>query len=152
MGHALKTCSVCKEQKELNNFYNQLASKDGLYPRCKECDYLAQKKYINKNRERFKKARRAIYLKHKYKITSETFEKLLIEQNFVCYICGKHQNKNLGPGGYGGQQSLAIDHNHITGKIRGLLCNTCNRALGLFNDNANLIERAANYIRKYQTH
>jgi hypothetical protein len=56
----------------------------------------------------------------------------------MCKLCGVHQSDL--------KVSLAVDHNHNTGKIRGLLCMTCNRALGLFKDSPELLEKAKQYI------
>lgn len=64
-------------------------------------------------------------LKRLYKINLTEYNLKLVEQNHSCGICKRHQNTlNV---------SLAVDHNHINNKIRGLLCHNCNRALGLLN-------------------
>jgi len=71
------------------------------------------------------------------------YNELLLKQNYVCAIClkaetRKHQNGKIA--------RLSIDHCHKTGKIRGLLCGKCNFAIGQFNDNPYLCERATNYL------
>lgn len=70
---------------------------------------------------------------------------MLEEQNGVCAICRckeKIINKN------GKKWLLAIDHNHKTGKIRGLLCNSCNIGLGRFNEDIKLLKKAIEYLRR----
>ena len=83
------------------------------------------------------------YLKRNYGITYETYLQMLQEQNSKCYLCGsegflmdkaKHKLK------------LVVDHCHETEKVRKLLCHNCNRALGLFKDNPDVMRAAANYV------
>ena len=69
----------------------------------------------------------------------------LEKQDYRCAICGtsdwgKGKNTNR----------PHVDHNHENGKVRGLLCNTCNRALGMFEDDKNLLRKAANYLETYE--
>lgn len=68
-----------------------------------------------------------------YKITVEEHSKLLSNQNNACAICLK-------------ETKLAIDHDHGTGKVRGLLCPKCNGGLGMFLDNPDLLRKAINYL------
>lgn len=77
-------------------------------------------------------------LKRLFKIDLQEYNRLFQIQGGMCRLCGVHQSKL--------KVSLAVDHNHATGKIRGLLCMTCNRALGLFKDNLELLEKAKQYI------
>ena len=64
---------------------------------------------------------------------------MLEHQNECCLICNKNDEK-----------ALCVDHCHKTGKVRGLLCNKCNKALGLFNDNIELIKVAASYLERFK--
>lgn len=75
-----------------------------------------------------------------YGISLEEYNKLLEKQNGKCAIC------NLTPEVCNKGRYLCVDHNHQTGKVRGLLCNTCNRAIGLLKDNTEVLRRAAEYI------
>jgi len=86
---------------------------------------------------------RASKLKIKYGITLEDFDKVFEQQGGVCAICGKpetflHQT--------GVVCRLAVDHNHKTGKIRGLLCRVCNQGLGSFKDNSENLSNAIKYL------
>jgi hypothetical protein len=83
------------------------------------------------------------YLKRTYGITLEHYQQLLEEQDAKCKICdseGFVMNKDRH------KVKLVVDHDHLTGKVRGLLCHNCNRALGLFKDNPRIIESAVNYL------
>lgn len=105
----------------------------------------AQREYRKKYAatEQGKKQRRKETLKHNYGITPEDYDKLLVEQNGLCAICGANE-----PGR--GHQHFSVDHDHETGVVRGLLCNNCNRGLGLLGDNIEGIKRALNYLQTTQ--
>lgn len=72
---------------------------------------------------------------------------MLNTQNHLCKICNLPGFK-LDPRS---KTLLVVDHCHSTGKVRGLLCHNCNRALGLFKDNTNSIENALNYLKGAET-
>lgn len=78
-----------------------------------------------------------------YKISLEEYEKMLDQQNNSCKICNVHidtlQSKR--------KKNFCVDHCHNTGKIRGLLCDSCNKAIGFFNDDISLLERAILYLK-----
>ena len=76
-------------------------------------------------------------------ISLEDYDIIFKEQNGCCKICGKHQSKF--------KKALALDHDHRTGLIRGLLCSSCNRALGMFFDNIDFLNSAINYLNKNKT-
>lgn len=92
--------------------------------------------YKNKYPERYKNRR----LKEKG-ITLEQYNTILNIQNKKCAICGSTQPDNR----Y--KKYFYVDHNHINGKIRGLLCFSCNLGLGLFKDNIKFLESAIKYLR-----
>lgn len=77
-----------------------------------------------------------------YGITLADYESMLEDQDHSCAICGKTSDEE--------GQRLAIDHCHSTSKVRGVLCSNCNKALGLFNDNPDLLCNAAEYLSKYK--
>ena len=81
-------------------------------------------------------------LKAKYGITLEQYNQMLGDQNGVCAICKKPETKRLA----GKTQTLAVDHCHKTGNIRGLLCSKCNLGIGNLMDNPEIILAAASYI------
>lgn len=82
-------------------------------------------------------------LRSTYGITLEDYEALLVEQNFVCKLCGIEAWAAGGPG-----NRLNVDHDHKTGGIRGLLCSKCNVGLGAFGDDPDRLIKAAAYVRQ----
>lgn len=81
-------------------------------------------------------------LKRAYGISFEDYKAMEVAQDGKCKICG-------GTTLYRGTR-FAVDHCHITGKVRGLLCTKCNSGLGMFNDDINLISAAISYLREYK--
>lgn len=68
----------------------------------------------------------------------KSFEQMLKEQNGLCLICKKEPQK----------KELAVDHCHLTDKVRGLLCTNCNLGLGYFNEDVELLRAAIEYLTK----
>ena len=83
------------------------------------------------------------YYQRVYGITEAEYELMKEEQHHKCMIC-KSEGFTIGSNGH--TEKLVVDHDHDTGKVRDLLCHNCNRALGLLQDNVNLIKSAANYL------
>lgn len=81
-------------------------------------------------------------LKKKYGITADHYEQMMSDQDGKCALCGR-------VGNVGGKR-LAVDHCHATGRVRGLLCNTCNTMLDNAQDNVDLLMSAAAYILSNQ--
>jgi hypothetical protein len=89
---------------------------------------------------KLKKALRKKRLSSVYKITPDQYEQLLQKQECRCAICRRPPKNN---------RDLSVDHNHVTGEIRGLLCDACNGALGMFRENKDLIRKAIDYLQVY---
>jgi len=142
----MKKCTVCKLELPFENYHKSKSSSDGYGYRCKKCDREARHNYRDKNRERFREVSRRKYLKHRYSITPEIYEKILEDQGGCCAICKIDSNKSA----YGKHVSprFSVDHCHKTGNVRGLLCNSCNRGLGLLGDDPEVLEQAVLYLRK----
>jgi hypothetical protein len=83
--------------------------------------------------------KKSLLLKRNYGISLDEYNEILNKQKGCCKICDKHYSTF--------KKALAVDHDHSTGKIRGLLCNHCNRGLGYFFDNLKLLENAINYLQ-----
>ncbi len=77
-------------------------------------------------------------LRKNYGITLDEYNIIFNRQEGKCCICGVHQDELT--------KILVVDHDHCTGKIRGLLCDKCNRGLGHFNDDIELLQKAVNYL------
>lgn len=146
----MKTCTKCEVEKSVESFYPHKIH--GLRNDCIVCCKSAVKNYRQTNpikaRNSWRAANNRRYqnapelfksqdLKRKYGITLADYQKLEQVQNFVCAICFKPK----------GKRALAVDHNHTTGKVRGLLCSPCNTGLGQFCDNKALLERASEYLK-----
>lgn len=76
-------------------------------------------------------------------ISVSKYNDLLLIQNGVCAICGSKPGEKGGPF----RKNLSVDHDHVTGKVRGLLCHNCNTGLGFFSDDIGFIERAVSYLK-----
>lgn len=87
---------------------------------------------------RTKRKNRQWNLKSKYGITIEEYNEMFQDQCGCCAICNIHQSEL--------KETLYVDHNHLTGEIRGLLCSKCNFVLGLMNDDPTLLGRASEYL------
>lgn len=152
----MKTCSKCKQAKELAAFNKDLSKPDGLHSHCKQChsdrwnrikndpELRAKRSTANRNwrqanPERFTKGVRCATLRKKYGLSSNDFDLLLADQGGGCAICGSL--RSLGNG------SLHVDHDHVTGKVRGILCQPCNTGLGKFRDRQDLLLRAVSYLK-----
>lgn len=148
-----KRCGKCSEVKPLEEFHRNASSKDGRIGDCKGCrgEYLAQRKDVDlaDRRRRYREAgeteRRRRRIK-KYGISDDEYEALLIAQRGLCAICHLPETKRDYK--YGTLCPLAIDHDHETGVVRGLLCNSCNRGIGLLKDDAQNVRRALAYLER----
>jgi len=89
-------------------------------------------KHRAKRLEKYREYDRTIKLQQKYGITPKQWESMYTVQNGCCAICGKHQSQQ--------NRRLSVDHDHSTGKVRGLLCLSCNAKLGWFENNKNIID------------
>lgn len=156
-----KVCPYCGEEKELTEFYKQKTGRYNSY--CKPCDTAykkehyhknkkrirdANKKYVEENQELVNEKKKSWYkergrenqLKKVYGITLAQYNELLRKQNNCCAICGKHESEF--------SKRLAVDHNHFTGEIRGLLCFPCNhKKVGQHRD-GELLRKIADYIEQ----
>jgi hypothetical protein len=99
--------------------------------------------FTERHRQRQRADRRRKGLWEKYKITLDEYQILYKKQNGVCAICSKTTN------GRGKENNtLAVDHNHQTGKIRGLLCTNCNTGIGNLRDSVELLTKAIKYLEE----
>ena len=103
------------------------------------------KKWREANKARADRLSRKSYLRKKYGITIEQYEAMICEHNNVCVICFRS------PRGNGSRAKLHIDHCHETGKIRGLICPNCNTALGMVEDNTNILKRMIEYVERHKS-
>ncbi len=140
-----KKCSKCKQRKGLSAFFKDNTYADGFYPICKVCfkkqckkDLSINKTDLHKDVELASKARERSWLNQGINLTWEGYLTMLQRQDNKCAIC-KIPAKGL-------KKALAVDHDHATGKIRGLLCNSCNQMLGKAKDNLTILQNAIEYL------
>lgn len=88
-------------------------------------------------------AKRKCRLKKSYGMTLAEYDAMCASQLGVCAICGN------GPSMVGNNTKLVVDHCHNSKRIRGLLCDRCNRAIGLLRDDPNILQSAEKYLRKW---
>ena len=141
-----KTCSKCGNEKSLNDFHTNNRSKDGKQHRCKECakkhTQSATKAWRLHNPESSRSSDLRTKAKLKYGLSLDEIEDLLRSQGNLCAICKKHiefsaQDKRDKP---------HVDHDHKTGKVRGILCLTCNTGIGMLGDSVELLDAAKLYL------
>lgn len=84
---------------------------------------------------------RSEFLMYEHGITIEQFQKIVEEQEHTCPIC-KRLFINMSP------KNIHVDHDHVTGKIRGVLCVKCNRGIGFLGDNVEIIKNAILYLQR----
>jgi len=129
----MKKCTKCDMLKPLSEFSESKSEKGYKQYRCKSCN----KAY----RETRKDLIREYQLQYKFGVSLELYNKMMEEQGNSCKICKK---------GCVTGRKLAVDHDHKTGKVRGLLCSPCNRALGYVNDDLNILSEAITYLKNNQ--
>ena len=139
-----KTCTKCNTFKTLDNFYRCLSKKvtsysKGLKSHCKECVSKDRKRYYQ-TEDGYKKKIEKAWKDKGIIFTLDEYNLILDKQNGGCAICKVKQNKN--------GHALCVDHDHNTGKVRGILCHDCNTSLGKFQDSVELLEKAIQYLEK----
>lgn len=120
----MKKCSFCHEIKPLCDFQKKSNQKDGYHYYCAICS----RKFSRENKYRM---RYGITLKDKYK--------MIDDQNGGCAICGLTLT----------DKQACVDHNHETNQVRDILCQNCNKGLGSFLDDPDILEKAKQYLLKW---
>lgn len=136
----MKLCRKCGEEKHEMEFHKQSDKPDGLRTTCKNCTNganLNRYKTSEKTRAAHSKAARKYSLQKFYGITQEEYDLMYQQQGGKCRICRCEE----------GGRRFHVDHCHNTNKVRGLLCNLCNKGLGCFKDNTSILEEAIKYLR-----
>lgn len=111
---------------------------EGTYAQKKYCTRkCGERHWRRRNPEAAYRHRRKADLKRNYGITMGAYDLLFKAQDGKCAVCGEE-----------GSKALAVDHCHISGSVRGLLCAKCNKALGLLKEDPKIIMAAAAYVRR----
>ncbi len=151
-----KRCYKCDEVKSLADFNWMRVNGRPVRRKyqCKVCEVAytrAWRKVLQQNdpeeyRQYQLRDRRRKRLSEK-KVSEKDYREMMEKQNGVCAICGRlestHKRGRVNP------DRLSVDHCHKTGKVRGLLCGRCNRAIGLLRDNPALCRAAATYLERH---
>lgn len=138
-GEDEKFCSKCNTLKPIGDFYKNKSRRDGKAVFCKTC---WEKEYVGKRAEVKK-----VQLQHKYGVTWENYLEVLDYQEYKCAIC----KRDINAAGTRDTKSdtAHIDHDHETGKLRGILCTQCNSGLGSFRDSIASLQNAIKYLETY---
>ena len=134
----MKHCNGCNTDLPIDSFHKK--GKAGIHSKCKTCLNAISREKGRAKATYNPTVRRRYLLKKNYGLTIDSYEKMLFQQNGVCAICSTDS-----PGGNG---SFYVDHSHITGAVRGLLCHHCNFLLGHAKDNTDILWNAAVYLLK----
>lgn len=170
-GHlfSMKLCPKCQKQRSLTGgFYRNRKTKDGLTSWCKSCVTAKSREWRSRpgNREKdaaSSKARRERFpigttefarddtskrehsLRHRYGIGGSEYAAILEAQCGGCAICKGPQTSHKN--GRGAKRRLSVDHDHVTGEVRGLLCHHCNSLLGYAKDRPGTLAAALRYLK-----
>ena len=158
---AAKWCNGCGKARRRDDFGVVNSSRDGLRHKCKECSNVVRREYRIKNRDNVNAGKMSLYyenheqsksrlrdryktyglawkLQHKYGLTLDEYRRMVEAQDGRCAIC-----RAPPPCG----KRLYVDHCHESGRVRGLLCNNCNRGLGCFKDSPEFLLAAKDYLQ-----
>jgi hypothetical protein len=138
----MKICKRCGETRPLDAFHKGKNYAGGRRPVCKSCHYSDTNASRKANPDKDAAYQRRGWLKRRYGIDEAIYEKMLLDQRCGCAICGQ-----INQNGY----KLAVDHSHVTGKVRALLCNKCNSSLGLMRESPDILRAAARYLELHDT-
>ena len=141
----MKICTGCGVNKPLDAYHVSNKTSDGHAFKCKICMAAYWQSPAGKaSKKRYsasvhgRQNTRKHHLKTRFDITLQEYQDLWDAQAGVCAICGLPETRN--------NYNLFVDHDHVTGKIRGLLCNSCNAGIGFFKDNPSLMDSAKEYL------
>ena len=152
----MKTCTKCILSTSISPKTLIRLSNFGLHSHCKSCSNKSMSEYYAKNSDRCRAIANKAYAKNKHKhilrkkvyswnktygidITHDVYLQMLEQQDNKCAIC-LTSDADL-------EKLLSVDHCHTTGRVRGLLCNNCNLALGNFKDSITNLEQAIKYLK-----
>jgi hypothetical protein len=131
---------MTKEEKK-EYYKNYLLNNEKYRKHRKEYMKKYRKTYNINNKEKVKLEHRKVKLKKLYGITIEQYDQLLSNQNGCCAICKKSQTQF--------KRKLHVDHNHITGQVRGLVCVSCNSGIACFERDKLFFDKVKEYLNKY---
>ena len=135
-----KKCSKCKKTKGKKCYTKATKKADGLHSVCKVCAAEYHKRWYKAHHESVRVRVRDQALVRNFGLSSAAYDAMLAGQGGVCAICNKADQTG---------KRLAVDHDHETGQVRGLLCGQCNMWLGQLEARGwAMVSRAINYVMK----
>ena len=150
-----KKCCTCGKIKEITEFAYQGKVRGGWHYTCKECknqwgrERSVLRKAFGRNHpvyEAHRRKERDRTFRRRYGISLEEYEELQKKSRGLCAICGRPETMYYVKGE---PAPLALDHDHETGEMRGLLCRACNQGIGNFREDPALLRKAIKYLRRY---
>ena len=139
-----KLCKKCGETKPLDQFELRKRPSGKMVPHtyCRPCRKQYNDEWKEKNRDKYAVHQHCSHVKRVYGLDYADFTRMMEEQNNRCAICGYEETRTA--------HFLHVDHCHESGKVRALLCGPCNRGMGGFRDNPEILRAAANYLEEHQ--
>jgi hypothetical protein len=137
----MKKCSNCGEEKELAEYNNEKAKKDGKQSECRDCRKSYDRQYRIEKPEKVRPDRKDKILLRLYGITYQQKLDMVAAQNNRCAICNNE---------FINSKDICVDHRHSDMKVRELLCKKCNYAIGLFDEDKERMSRAIEYLDKHE--
>jgi len=136
----MKRCCTCKQNKDTSEFNISIRRKDGLDVRCKVCSKKYSREYARKRKQADPNYDVDRTLLARYGITQEEKNSMLLAQDGKCYICKRDIDGH----------KVYVDHNHTTGKVRKLLCPSCNCLIGLALESEDILNTCINYLKEHK--
>jgi hypothetical protein len=143
LAQGLKYCASCNTIKTIDDFPHDRANKDGHAYRCRICDSATRKEWRSKHPETFRLSCTKSSIKRLYGLSWEEYNDLLERQDNRCAICGEYIERKT-------DSKPCVDHSHVTGKTRGILCLACNFILGQAKDNKQILQNAIDYLSRWE--
>lgn len=137
-GVSTKQCNRCRLWKPLSSFNKQSSNPDQLAYACRSCTKTYRKQWNGANVDKVALHDRRAKLWKKYQITLEQYEEQLAQQGGGCAICGRKECQT--------GRNLAVDHDHDTKELRGILCIKCNISVGNIDDDPELARKMMEYL------
>ena len=132
-----KHCTKCKQLKPFSGFGKR--STKLLHSWCKSCQNVYAREEYKKDPLKQKDSS----YRRQYNITLNDYDEMRKAQNYCCAICGIHEDLAT-------RSALHVDHDHKTGKVRGLLCLFCNTVLGKVHDSAETLQKMIEYLDEHK--
>ena len=123
-----KFCSRCQRHQSMSAFGRNATTADGLTTYCRPCHNAAGREALER-----KGGARDYHLRRRYGLTSQRVDELIAAQGGLCAVCKVRPPEH-------------VDHDHKTGRVRGVLCSGCNQGLGNFRDDTAALRAAIDYL------